>query len=142
MLNNLFSGTENATGSSAQPPTGLDVLAEACQAANLQINPKKPAQPRRKKITVTGGELAHDDFCRDPFKCSIRWELAKIQRKKTYDRLHQENRTLKRKLGEVTAVSEARERKNEALLRKLRDVTAENERLTALLLVHAPHVMN
>ena len=129
-----YSETEHQTGFSDQLSTGLDVLAEACQAANLQMEPKKPAQTRQKKVTVTGGELAHDDFCREPLKCTIRWELAKIQRKRTYDRLHQANRTLTKKLGEVTLVSEARKRKlvevtteSEARMRKLAEVTAESE---------------
>ena len=110
------------------PPNNLDVLAQAVGAAELQAEPKKPCQPRRKPTTLKGGEPLHDDNCRNALKCSLRWELAKIQRKRTYDRQHQEIRTLKRKLGELTA-------EKENWKNRLNDVTEENIRLSALLSV-------
>ena len=129
-MNSLFS--ESNKENNIQPSSadrGQDVLAQAVLAANLQVEPKKPGQSRRKQIVLKGGELAHDNNCQEPLKCTIRWELAKIQRKRTYDRQHQENKTLKRKLGE-------RDIQIESWKKKFSDVTEENIRLNALLFVH------
>ena len=115
-MNSLLSET------SADPSINysyLDFLAQAVEAANLQIEPKKAAQPRSQQIILKGGEREHDDNCWDSLKCTIQWELAKIQRKRTYDRQHQEIKTLKRKLGEVTIP-------NETWKKKLSDITEEN----------------
>ena len=130
MLNSL--SPEKAQDVSAEPSTnnlGQDVLAQAVLAANLQVEPKKPAQRRRKQVTLRGGEHQHDENCPDPLKCTLRWELAKISRKRTYDRQHQENRSLKRKLGETTA-------EKEHWKKKFNEVNEQNIRLNALLFVH------
>ena len=102
----------------------LDFLAQAVEAANLQIEHKKPAQPHRKQIILKEGEQEQDDNCQDPLKCTIPWELAEIQRKCTYDRQHHEINTLKRKLGEVTVTTETWKK-------ILSDATKENIRLKA-----------
>ena len=114
--------------SSQSPPNSQDVLAQAVGAAELQTEPNEPPQPRQKQITLEGGEQQHDDNCRNALKCNLRWELAKIRRKRTYDRQHQEIRTLKRKLSELTA-------EKENWMNRLNGVTEENIRLSALLSV-------
>ena len=159
VLDSLFTGNEEqgASVQSSSYNSGLDVLAQAVQAASLQVEPKKPSQPRRKRISLQGKENLHDDNCQEPLKCTIRWEIAKIQRKRTYDRQHQENRTLKRKLGEKDVESESwkkqfndvteetrtlkkklgeKEVESESWKKKFNDVTEENIRLNALLFVH------
>ena len=132
MLSSLFSENEPEQALPAQSTSndvGQDVLAQAVQAANLQVEPKKPAQRRRKSIPLKGIDQEHDDHCREPLKCTLRWEVAKIQRKRTYDRQNQEIRTLKRKLGELAI-------ENNSWKKKFSDITEENIRLNALMFVH------